>query len=414
MLKPLDLQSTSSTAIIPTMDLKNHIKQRAGEILPELIRLRRHIHEHPELSFQEFETAALVEKELQSLGLATQRLANTGVVAVIEGKNPSKKVVGLRADMDALPIVEVNDGRAYRSKKEGVMHACGHDVHTTSLLGAARLLTEIKDSFEGSIKLVFQPGEEKLPGGASLMLADGVLENPKVDVMIGQHVMPGIETGKTGFRPGLYMASTDEIYIKVIGKGGHGAMPHFNIDPVLISSHMIVALQQVVSRAANPAIPSVLSFGKVIAAGATNVIPNEVIIEGTFRTLDESWRSQAHEKMLQIAKGVVEGMGGQVEFDIRRGYPFLKNHESLTQYLQQEAKGYLGDANVEDLGIWMAAEDFSYFSQAVPSCFYRLGTKNEAKNTGFSVHHPSFDVDEDALEQGCGLLAYLALSELNR
>jgi amidohydrolase len=395
------------------MDIKNHIRERANQILPELVKLRRHIHENPELSFQEHETAALVEKELHALGLKTQRLANTGVVAVIEGKNPQKRVVALRADMDALPIVEVNDGRPYRSKKEGVMHACGHDVHTTSLLGAARLLTEIKDHFEGSVKLVFQPGEEKLPGGASLMIADGVLENPKVDVMIGQHVMPGIITGKTGFRPGLYMASTDEIYIKVIGKGGHGAMPHFNIDPVLISAHLIVGLQQVVSRSANPAIPSVLSFGKVIAAGATNVIPNEVIIEGTFRTLDENWRNQAHEKMIQIAKGVVEGMGGMVEFDIRRGYPFLKNHEGLTQRLQDEAKSYLGENQVEDLGIWMAAEDFSYFSQAVPSCFYRLGTKNEAKNTGFSVHHPSFDVDEDALEQGCGLLAYLALSELN-
>ncbi len=395
------------------MDIKNHIKQRAGELLPELIRVRRHIHENPELSFQEFETAAFVESELQALGLKTQRLANTGVVAIIEGRNPSKKVVGLRADMDALPIVEVSDGREYRSKKEGVMHACGHDVHTTSLLGAAKLLTELKDQFEGSVKLVFQPGEEKLPGGASLMIADGVLENPKIDVMIGQHVMPGIETGKTGFRAGLYMASTDEIYIKVIGKGGHGAMPHFNIDPVLISAHMIVALQQVVSRSANPAIPSVLSFGKVIAAGATNVIPNEVIIEGTFRTLDEQWRSQAHEKMTQIAKGVVEGMGGKLEIDIRRGYPFLKNHETLTNRLQGEAKDYLGETQVEDLGIWMAAEDFSYFSQAVPSCFYRLGTKNEAKNTGFSVHHPSFDVDEDSLEQGCGLLAYLAISELN-
>lgn len=395
------------------MDIKNQIRERATQILPELVKLRRHIHENPELSFQEHETAALVERELHALGLKTQRLANTGVVAIIEGKNPKKRVVALRADMDALPIVEVNDGRPYRSKKEGVMHACGHDVHTTSLLGAARLLTEIKDQFEGSVKLVFQPGEEKLPGGASLMIADGVLENPKVDVMIGQHVMPGIITGKTGFRPGLYMASTDEIYVKVIGKGGHGAMPHFNIDPVLISAHLIVALQQVVSRSANPAIPSVLSFGKVIAAGATNVIPNEVIIEGTFRTLDENWRSQAHEKMRQIAKGTVEGMGGTVEFDIRRGYPFLRNDEDLTHRLQDEAKSYLGESQVEDLGIWMAAEDFSYYSQAVPSCFYRLGTKNEAKNTGFSVHHPSFDVDEDALEQGCGLLAYLALTELN-
>ena len=396
------------------MDVKKHIQDRAASILPALVDIRRHIHQNPELSFQEHETAALVEKELHALGLKTQRLANTGVVAIIEGKNPTKKVVGLRADMDALPIVEVNDGRVYRSQKEGVMHACGHDVHTTSLLGAARILTELKDEFEGSIKLVFQPGEERLPGGASLMIAEGVLQNPKVDVMIGQHVMPGIETGKTGFRPGLYMASTDEIYVKVTGKGGHGAMPHFNIDPVLISAHLIVALQQIVSRAANPAIPSVLSFGKVIAQGATNVIPNEVIIEGTFRTLDENWRAEAHQKMLTLAKGLVEGMGGTVDFDIKRGYPFLKNNEDLTERLQSEAKSFLGEQNVEPLGIWMAAEDFSYFTQEVPSCFYRLGTRNEEKKTTFSVHHPSFDVDEDALEQGCGLLAFLAISELNR
>lgn len=396
------------------MDFKKHIQQRAAEILPGLIDIRRHIHENPELSFQEHETAALVERELHALGLKTQRFANTGVVAIIEGNQPNKKVVGLRADLDALPIVEVNDGRVYRSKKEGVMHACGHDVHTTSLLGAARLLTELKDQFSGSVKLVFQPGEEKLPGGASLMIKEGVLENPKVDVMIGQHVMPGIVTGNTGFRPGLYMASTDEIYITVTGKGGHGAMPHFNIDPVLISAHLIVALQQVVSRVANPAIPSVLSFGKVLAHGATNVIPNEVKIEGTFRTLDENWRNEAHQKMISIAKGLVEGMGGQLDFDIRKGYPFLKNHEDLTLRLQNEAKAFLGDDHVEDLGIWMAAEDFSYFSQAVPSCFYRLGTRNEAKKTTFSVHHASFDVDEDALEQGCGLMAYLAISELMR
>lgn len=396
------------------MDVKKHIQDRAASILPALVDIRRHIHQNPELSFQEHETAALVEKELHALGLKTQRLANTGVVAIIEGKNPTKKVVGLRADMDALPIVEVNDGRVYRSKKEGVMHACGHDVHTTSLLGAARILTELKEEFEGSIKLVFQPGEERLPGGASLMIAEGVLQNPKVDVMIGQHVMPGIETGKTGFRPGLYMASTDEIYVKVTGKGGHGAMPHFNIDPVLISAHLIVALQQIVSRAANPAIPSVLSFGKVIAPGATNVIPNEVIIEGTFRTLDENWRAEAHQKMLTLAKGLVEGMGGTVDFDIKRGYPFLKNNEDLTERLQSEAKSFLGEQNVEPLGIWMAAEDFSYFTQEVPSCFYRLGTRNEEKKTTFSVHHPSFDVDEDALEQGCGLLAFLAISELKR
>ncbi len=395
------------------MEIKTQIQQRAIALLPKLVAIRRQIHENPELSFQEYKTAEFVEQYLQNtLGLKTRRMANTGVVALIEGKNPSKKIVGLRADMDALPIVEIKDGRPYRSKIEGVMHACGHDVHTSSLLGAATILNELKDQMQGSIKLIFQPGEEKLPGGASLMIAEGVLKNPTIDVMIGQHVMPGIETGKIGFRPGLYMASTDEIYITVTGKGGHGAMPHLTIDPVLISAHLILALQQVISRTANPATPSVLSFGKFIANGATNVIPNEVCIEGTFRTLDEKWRSQAHEKIQSIAKSLVEGMGGTLDLDIRKGYPFLVNDNDLTHRLQKEAQEYLGTDNIEHLGIWMAAEDFSYYSQAIPSCFYRLGTRNEAKKTNFSVHHPSFDVDEDALIQGCGLMAWLAIQEL--
>jgi len=313
--------------------------------------------------------------------------------------------------MDALPIVEVNDGRVYRSKKEGIMHACGHDAHTTSLLGAATILNRIKDQFEGSVKLVFQPGEEKLPGGASLMIKDGALEG--VDVMIGQHVMPAIYTGKVGFRPGLYMASTDEIYVTITGKGGHGAMPHLTVDPIAIAANLIVSLQQIVSRNANPTLPSVLTFGKILGQGATNVIPNEVILEGTFRTLDESWRTVAHEKMMAMAKGIVEGMGGSVDFNIVRGYPFLKNHEGLTERCIDFANDYMGTENVEPLGIWMAAEDFSYYSQEVPSCFYRLGTKSEIKNTGFSVHHPSFDLDEDALEYGSGLMAWLAVKELS-
>ena len=389
------------------------IKSKAAEILPELIEIRRQIHKNPELSFQEFNTQILIEDYLQNkLNLKTKRLANTGVVALIEGKNPSKKVVGLRADMDALPIVEVNDGRPYRSENEGVMHACGHDVHTTSLLGAATILSELKDEFEGTIKLVFQPGEERLPGGASLMIADGVLNDRKVDIMIGQHVFPMIYTGGVGFRSGLYMASTDEIYITVKGKGGHGAMPYLTIDPVLITSHMIVALQQVVSRIANPVTPSVLSFGKVIAMGATNVIPSEVKIEGTFRTLNEEWRAEAHRRIIEIAEGVVKGMGGEIEIDIRRGYPFLMNDPSVTEISNRAAKDFLGSENVHDLEIWMAAEDFAYYSQEVPSCFYRLGTRNDDKGTTFSVHHPSFDVDEQSLETGSSLMAFLAIEHL--
>ena len=403
------MQVFSDTASIDVTDITPY--------LGKLIRFRRDLHAHPELRFEEVRTSDQVANYLTELGLDVHRgMGKTGVVATLRGRGPQAndpaRVLALRADMDALPVTELNQFD-HASTYAGRMHACGHDGHTAMLLGGATLLAANPD-FNGTVHFIFQPGEERLPGGASLMIAEGVLQNPKVDVMIGQHVMPGIETGKTGFRPGLYMASTDEIYIKVTGKGGHGAMPHFNIDPVLISAHLIVALQQIVSRAANPAIPSVLSFGKVIAQGATNVIPNEVTIEGTFRTLDENWRAEAHQKMITLAKGLVEGMGGSVDFDIQRGYPFLKNNEDLTERLQSEAKEFLGEQNVEPLGIWMAAEDFSYFTQEVPSCFYRLGTRNEAKKTTFSVHHPSFDVDEDALEQGCGLLAYLAISELQR
>lgn len=394
------------------MPIIDKVKTHASDLKPKLVDIRRHIHMNPELSFQEHNTAAFVENYLSEIGLESKRLANTGVVALIKGKNPDKKVVGLRADMDALPITEVNDSRPYRSRNEGVMHACGHDVHTTSLLGAASILKGLQDEFEGTIKLVFQPGEEKLPGGASMMISDGVLSNPKVDVMIGQHVLPQINAGLTGFREGLYMASTDELYVTVYGKGGHGAMPHMNIDPVLISAHIIVALQQIVSRAANPAIPSVLSFGKVMAMGATNVIPGEVKLEGTFRTLDEEWRTEAHEKMKSMAEGIANSMGGSVEFNIVRGYPFLKNDEDLTARCRNHAQDYLGENQVKELGIWMAAEDFSYYSQEVPSCFYRLGVRNESRGIVHSVHHPAFDIDEDALENGCGLLAYLALAEL--
>jgi len=395
--------------------LQENIKSRAKSLLPELIEIRRDIHENPELSFHEFETQKKVENYLQNkLGLETQRLANTGVVALIKGNNPDKRCVGLRADMDALPIVEVEDGRPYRSKVEGVMHACGHDVHTTSLLGAATILTEIKDQFEGTVKLVFQPGEEKLPGGASLMIKDGVLNNPKIDFMIGQHVMPLIDTGNVGFRKGLYMASTDEIFITVNGVGGHGAIPHLAVDAVLVASHIVVAMQQIVSRNQNPALHSVLSFGKIIGNGATNVLPPKVELHGTFRTVDEDWRTEAHERITKLAHGIAESMGASVEIEIKRGYPFLKNDESLSELCISAANEYLGSDHVQPLELWMAAEDFAYYSQEVPSCFYRLGTRNMEKGTHYSVHHPAFDADEDAIEIGAGLMAQMALKALEQ
>lgn len=394
--------------------LKDKIKNLAKAYKDEVIQTRRHLHANPELSFQEFKTAAFVKERLIEIGITQiESKADTGWAALIEGKNPQKHVLALRADMDALPIIEANDV-SYKSQNPGVMHACGHDAHTASLLGAAKILHTLKDEFEGTIKLIFQPGEEVAPGGASLMIRDKVLENPRPAGIIGQHVMPLIPVGKVGFRPGIYMASADELYIKVKGKGGHGAMPEMLIDPVLIASHLIVALQQVVSRAASPKIPSVLSFGRVEALGATNVIPNEVKIQGTFRTLDEPWRAKAHQKMLQIAHGIVEGMGGELEFEIRKGYPFLKNEPEMTARAKQAAQDYLGEENVLDLDIWMAAEDFAFYSQVVDGCFYRLGTRNEEKGIISGVHTPTFDIDEDALEIGAGLMAWLAVSELQK
>lgn len=390
----------------------NRIKTIAQQIKQETIDARRHLHAHPELSFHEYQTVAFVEKQLRAFGINhLEKKAETGLVALVEGKNPGKKTVALRADMDALPIIEQNEV-SYKSQNHGVMHACGHDVHTASLLGAAKILHEIRDEFEGTVKLIFQPGEELIPGGASLMIKDKALENPKPSGIIGQHVMPMIPVGKVGFRKGMYMASADELYITVKGKGGHGAMPETLVDPVLIASHMIVALQQVVSRNASPKIPSVLSFGRVEALGATNIIPNEVKIQGTFRTLNEDWRAKAHQHMLQIAHGIVEGMGGQLDFEIRKGYPFLKNADALTEKAQQAAIDYLGEDNVLDLDIWMAAEDFAYYTQEIDGCFYRLGTRNESKGITSGVHTPTFDIDEEALEIGSGLMAFIAVNEL--
>jgi len=396
-----------------TDNIKDRIKKLATDTFGDTVANRRHIHKNPELSFQEHKTSEFIWQKLDEIGITEkERKATTGIVALVKGNNPEKRTVALRADMDALPIMEANDG-PYRSVNDGVMHACGHDAHSASLLGAGRILHEIRDSFEGTVKLVFQPGEEKLPGGASLMIREGVLEDPRPDGMIGQHVMPLIPAGKVGFRSGMYMASTDELYMDVIGRGGHGAMPHFNIDPVLISSHIIVALQQVVSRIADPAMPSVLSFGKVTADGATNVIPDKVHLEGTFRTMDEKWRAEAHGHIRRIATQVAESMGARVELEIRKGYPALVNDPGLTASVRKAAEDYLGPENVVDLDIWMAAEDFAFYSQQTEACFYRLGTRNEERGITSSVHTPTFDIEEKALEIGAGLMAWLAVSQLS-
>jgi amidohydrolase len=391
--------------------IKERIQLIAEEIFNDVVGNRRHLHTNPELSFQEVATSAFVASKLDELEIPYVRMADNGLVGLIVGNKPSDRVVALRADMDALPITETSDV-PYKSQNVGVMHACGHDAHTSSLLGTATILSRIKNDFAGTVKLIFQPAEEKLPGGANLMIQQGVLENPKPQAVIGQHVMPFIDAGKVGFRAGKYMASTDEIYVKVIGKGGHGAQPQQNIDPVIITAHMLTALQQVISRFADPKNPSVLSFGKVIANGATNVIPNEVYLEGTFRTMDETWRAEAHIRMKKLAEGLCESMGAKCEFNIMKGYPYLINEEKLTANVKGFAVDYLGKENVQDLDIWMAGEDFAYFSHAADSCFYRLGTRNESRGITSSVHTPTFDIEESALMGSTGLMAYIALKQL--
>lgn len=385
--------------------------QLAKNIHQTVIDNRRHLHAHPELSFKEYNTSAFVKARLDEMGISWKAIANTGVVAIVKGALPSDKVIALRADMDALPITEANEAE-YASQHEGIMHACGHDAHTSSLLGTAHILQSVKNKFGGTVKLIFQPAEEKLPGGASLMIEEGVLENPRPHCVIGQHVMPSIECGKIGIRKGKLMASMDELLVTVKGKGGHGAQPQQNVDPVLIASHIVIALQQIVSRMANPNNPTVLSFGKLMADGAVNVIPDRVYMEGTFRTLNESWRNEAHIQIKKMATGIAESMGGSCDFIINRGYPFLINEEKLTGQVGVFAEEYLGKENIIDPGTWMASEDFAYYSQLADSCFYFLGVGNAQKQIHSALHTPTFDIDENALALSTGLMAYIAIRQL--
>lgn len=393
--------------------LKDKIQALAKDFHADTVSIRRHLHQHPELSYEEVETGKFIARQLAAYGIEHEHgMAEHGVVGLIHGRNGSDRVVALRADIDALPITEANEV-PYKSKHEGVMHACGHDVHTSSLLGAARILQALRHEFDGTIKLIFQPAEERLPGGASIMIKEGVLENPRPASIIGQHVHPPLASGKIGLKAGQYMASADELYVSVKGKGGHGALPMDCIDPVVITAHIITALQQIVSRNANPATPCVLTFGHIASTGgATNVIPNEVTLKGTFRTMDETWRFEAHQRMKKMATAIAEGMGGHCDFDIVVGYPVLVNNEALSHKVRARAEDYLGKENVVDLPIRMTAEDFAYYSQEMPACFYRLGTGNPAKGITSPIHTNTFDVDEDCLAISTGLMAWLALKEL--
>jgi len=392
--------------------IKQKINSLSESYFKEIVSVRQEIHSNPELSFEEYETAALVAGKLEQFGIEYQSgIAKTGIVGLIKGKNPEKRTIALRADMDALPIFELNEV-SYKSKNQGKMHACGHDVHTSVLLGAAKILNEISNEFDGTVKLIFQPSEEKYPGGAKVMIEEGVLENPKPDVIIGQHVYPELDTGMVGMKNGMYMASTDEIFLTVKGKGGHGAIPQRNVDPVLIASHIVVALQQIVSRNSNPAMPTVLSFGRFIAEGQTNVIPDEVKLSGIMRTFNEKWRADIKSRVTNMAQGIAESMGGSCEVFIDQGYPFLVNDDNTTDNVRQYAKDYLGEENVSELELRTTAEDFAYFSQKIPGCFYRLGVRNIEKGINSNLHTATFDVDEESIKTGMGLMAWVAYSEL--
>ena len=394
--------------------MKDKIKHLVSESAQEILGIRRHLHANPELSFKEYETSKYVSAKLDEWGVPYKNgFVQTGIVAHIEGRNPSSKVIALRGDMDALPILEAND-IPYKSKNEGVMHACGHDVHTSCVLGVAKALNQLKDEFEGTVKIIFQPGEERLPGGASLMIKEGALENPKASSILGQHVLPELEVGKVGFRSGMYMASADEVHFTVFGKGGHAALPHYNIDPVLITSHIIVALQQLVSRRTKPGVPCVLSFGHVLANGATNVIPNEVKVQGTFRTMDEEWRREAHVIMKKMAEEMASSMGGSCDFRVDVGYPYVYNDEAVTEFAQTKAQEYLGAENVVELDMRMTGEDFSFYTHHMPGCFYRLGVGNKAKGITSGLHTSTFNVDEKCLEVGTGLMTYIAFEQLTQ
>lgn len=398
----------------------DRIRTTIADLQADMIGWRRHLHQHPELSFHETNTVRFVVEKLRAEGIEvrdgvgrrTPDAPGTGAIALVKGeKAKSDACIAIRADLDALPITEVGK-EAYCSKNSGVMHACGHDAHTAMVLGAGIALHRLRREWSGTVMLVFQPGEEKEPGGASLLVKEGVFNDPKPAGILGQHVTPELPIGKLGFRTGPFMAAADELYITVKGRGGHAGSPHLCIDPVPIAAQLILALQQVVSRRNKPGQPMVLSLGKVIANGATNIIPDEVRIEGTMRTFDETWRTELHRMLPELGRGICEGLGATVDFRIVKGSPVVKNDPELTARIREAAVAFMGAENIVDMDIRMGAEDFAYYTHVMPGCFFRLGTGNPDKpGTQSGLHRAEFDIDEDALAIGAGMMAWGAISE---
>jgi len=386
--------------------LSEKIRSLAARYESEALNIRHHLHAHPELSYQEFETAAFVRQKLTAYGIPHVTMAETGVIGLIEGKDPASRIVALRADMDALPIQEENDV-PYKSTRPGIMHACGHDVHTTCLLGAARILQELRSEWTGTVKLIFQPGEERNPGGASILIRDGVLEGPRPEAIFGMHVNPQLETGAVSFRSGRVMASADELYITVKGKGGHAAAPHWTTDTILVAAHLVTSLQQIISRNNSPFSPSVLSICSIQGGHTTNVIPSEVKMMGTFRAMDEEWRFKAHDLIRRQVRHIGEAMNAEIDLHIDVGYPCVYNNESLHQTARDLAQQYMGADHVKETELRMGAEDFGFYSERIPGCFFRLGTANASRGITAGVHTPRFDIDESAIRIGTGMMAWM-------
>ncbi len=393
--------------------MKQKFLQLSESVYHYVVECYRHLHAHPELSFQEFDTSAFIRDQLKSMEISCRcGYGNTGILGIIKGRNPDKITVALRADMDALPIHEETD-LPWKSVNPNVMHACGHDAHTACLLGAARILNELKNEFEGTVLLVFQPGEEKAPGGASLMLKDGVFKDFKPDLIIGQHVSEDYPTGSLSFRNGTVMASADEIHLTIKGKGGHGAKPHLCNDTVLAAAQTLVSLQQVRSRLCPPLTPMVLTFGKFAAEGATNVIPDEVKLAGTFRTFDEHWRLEAKNHIKRIIHDTCSVYGCTAEIDMPDGYPCLVNNDEITRKSGQFAVSLLGEDKILEYDQRLTSEDFSFFSQQYPACFYRFGIRGESNINAGRSHTSGFCIDEKSLLTGMSGMAWIALGFLN-
>ena len=396
------------------MNLKEQIDRILTiQLMDELISLRRHFHQHPELSFQEHQTSSTIRDLLDQWGVEYDfPFVDTGIIATIKGDKPGLRIA-LRSDMDALPITEQTE-LPFASQNPGVMHACGHDMHMTSLLGAIRVLNLLKPHVEGEILFIFQPGEELIPGGAKLMLDQGVFKGRPPDMIIAQHVLPEMEAGHVGFKPGIYMASNDEIYITVKGKGGHGALRHDLKDPILMASHILIELQKEMAENAPENVPTVLSFGKVVADGATNVVPDRVWLEGTFRTMNETWRKQAHRLIEKVSSDIASSLGGSIDLEVRHGYPVLHNHEQITTESASLATQLLGSERVEDMDIRMTAEDFAWFTQSIPGMMYRLGVRKPGTEQVYPLHTPRFKADESALKTGISVLSFLAIELLKK